>query len=177
MGHSVRPQRGGYAVSMWRAPVRFYDHGLGWLLGRRFLCLTHQGRTSGKRYRTVLEVLAIEGDEVMVIAGTGPSADWFRNLAAGSPGSVQIGRIVFAADHRALGAEEAAGVVADYERRPRSCARFSRRWWAGPTTGARLPATGWFASFRRWLFALLRRQTPSRSEVFRARAVGRLGRC
>lgn len=120
-------QRGGYAVSMWRAPVRFYDHGLGWLLGRRFLCLTHQGRTSGKRYRTVLEVLAIEGDEVMVIAGTGPSADWFRNLAAGSPGSVQIGRIVFAADHRALGAEEAAGVVADYERRHRLVAPVVRK--------------------------------------------------
>ena len=30
-----------------RAPVRLYDLGLGWLLGRRFTCLTHVGRRSG----------------------------------------------------------------------------------------------------------------------------------
>ena len=38
------------------APARLYDAGLGWLLGERFLCLTHVGRRSGHRYRTVLEV-------------------------------------------------------------------------------------------------------------------------
>lgn len=104
---------------VWRSPVWLYTHGLGWLLGRRFLCLTHRGRTSGRQYRTVLEVLARDGDSVVVIAGLGPTSDWFRNLRAGSPAVIQTGRTAFAADHRVLGAAEAAAVIADYERRHR----------------------------------------------------------
>ncbi|WP_197415207.1 nitroreductase family deazaflavin-dependent oxidoreductase [Mycobacterium sp. M26] len=116
---SVHLARCGYAAIMWRTPVRLYDHGLGWLLGRRFLCLTHRGRTSGKQYRAVLEVLAIDGDEIVVIAGLGPTTDWFRNLHAGSPARIEIGRAAFAAEHRVLGPDEAAAVIADYERRHR----------------------------------------------------------
>ena len=105
--------------AIFRAPVRLYDHGLGWLLGRRFLCLTHVGRKSGRRYRTVLEVIGLTHDEVTVIAGLGPSSDWFRNLQAGSTADVQLGRVRFAADHRVLGPAEAAAAIADYERRNR----------------------------------------------------------
>lgn len=105
--------------AIFRAPVRLYDHGLGRLLGRRFLCLTHVGRTSGHRYRTVLEVIGLNHDEVTVIAGLGPSSDWFRNLQAGCSAHIQLGRAEFAADFRVLGHDEAASAFADYERRNR----------------------------------------------------------
>ena len=108
-----------YCGILLRAPARLYEHGLGWILGRRFVCLTHVGRRSGRRYRTVLEVIGIDGDEVMVIAGLGPTSDWFRNLEAGSGAEITLGRNAFAADSRVLELAEAEGVIADYERRNR----------------------------------------------------------
>jgi deazaflavin-dependent oxidoreductase (nitroreductase family) len=105
-----------------RAPARLYDHDLGWLLGKRFLCLTHVGRKSGRRYRTVLEVIGTKqaAGEVMVIAGMGPSADWYRNIQANPAIEVVVGRSRFAPIHRALDETEAAAVVQEYER--------SNRW-------------------------------------------------
>lgn len=53
-----------------------YDWRAGWLLGHRFLRLTHVGRKSGRRYQTLLEVIGTgpAADEVIVIAGLGHSA-------------------------------------------------------------------------------------------------------
>lgn len=116
-----------FVRAIFRTPVRLYDHGFGWVLGRRFLCLTHVGRKSGHRYRTVLEVIGLTHDEVTVIAGLGPSSDWFRNLQAGSAAGVQLGRARFAADHRVLGPAEAAAAIADYERRNRLARPIVRR--------------------------------------------------
>lgn len=39
-----------------RAPSMLYRHYLGWMLGRRFVMVTHVGRRSGRQYRTVLEL-------------------------------------------------------------------------------------------------------------------------
>jgi hypothetical protein len=66
------------ARKLLRAPARLYHWNLGWLLGRRFLLLTHVGRRSGRRYDTVLEVIARHSadDEFMVLAALGRSAQW-----------------------------------------------------------------------------------------------------
>lgn len=106
---------------VFRAPVRLYDHDLGWLLGTRFLCLTHVGRVSGRRYRTVLEVVGTvpATGEVMVIAGMGRSSDWYRNIQAAPPVEVVVGRRRFRPAHRTLDEAEAATVVRDYELRNR----------------------------------------------------------
>jgi deazaflavin-dependent oxidoreductase (nitroreductase family) len=104
-----------------RAPGRRYDWHAGWLLGRRFLRLTHRGRRSGRRYRTVLEVVGTDRapGEVVVLAGLGRSADWYRNVLAGQAVEVAIGRRRFRPRHRVLGPEEAVAVLAGYERRNR----------------------------------------------------------
>ena len=94
-----------------------YDHGLGRLLGERFLCLTHVGRRSGRRYRTVLEVIGRRGSEYFVIAGMGPSSDWYRNIRANPPVEVIVGRRGFEAACRWPDETESAAVVAEYERR------------------------------------------------------------
>jgi len=119
---------------MARLPGRLYDWKLGWLLGRRFLRLTHVGRRSGRRYRTVLEVVGETDDEVVVVAGFGRSADWFRNIVALPPIEVAIGRDRFRPQARVLPDEEAAAVLADYERRHRLAAPVVRRvlgWLVG----------------------------------------------
>lgn len=103
-----------------RAPARLYDWRLGWLLGNRFLRLTHVGRRSGRRYQTMLEVIGTSPDgDVMVIAGLGSTADWYRNLQAGEAIEVAINRRRFHPTHRTLDPSEAGAVLADYERRNR----------------------------------------------------------
>ncbi|SEF20605.1 deazaflavin-dependent oxidoreductase, nitroreductase family [Amycolatopsis pretoriensis] len=104
---------------VFRAPIRLYDKGFGWLLGHRFLCLTHLGRKSGRMYRTVLEVVGVKGDEYVVVAGLGAGADWFRNIQARPPVEVVVGRRRFPAEHRVLGEDEAVAVIAGYEHRNR----------------------------------------------------------
>ena len=106
---------------VFRTPVKLYDHGWGRLLGHRFLCLTHVGRKSGRHYRTVLEVIGHDPaeDEVFVIAGLGPSADWYRNIRTAPALEVIIGRRRFTPAHRRLDETEAVSVIAAYEHRNR----------------------------------------------------------
>lgn len=104
-----------------RAPARLYDWHCGWLLGHRFLRLTHVGRRSGRRYQTMLEVIRTDADtdEVVVVAGLGRRADWYRNLQAAPAVEVAIGHRRFRPVHRVLDVEEAIRALADYERRNR----------------------------------------------------------
>jgi deazaflavin-dependent oxidoreductase (nitroreductase family) len=119
-----------------RVPGRLYDLNLGWLLGHRFLRLTHVGRRSGRRYRTVLEVVGPGPwpGEVVVMAGLGWSADWLRNIQALPPVQVEIGRERFQPLVRVLEEREAVDVLADYERRNRVAGPVVRRvlsWLVG----------------------------------------------
>jgi deazaflavin-dependent oxidoreductase (nitroreductase family) len=103
-----------------RLPAYLYDIHAGWLLDHRFLRLTHVGRRSGRRYRTMLEVIGAGADgEVVVMAGLGRTADWFRNIQAHPAVEVAVGRDRFRPVHRVLGEDEAVAVLAGYERRER----------------------------------------------------------
>lgn len=114
---------GPIARRLLRAPARLYDWHLGWLLGHRFLRLTHIGRRTGRQHQTMLEVIATRPDgEVVVIAGLGPSADWYRNVQTQPAAEIAIGRRRFHPAHRTLDPSEAAVVLADYERRNRLAA-------------------------------------------------------
>jgi len=109
---------------VFRLPVRLYEHNLGWLLGHRFLCLTHTGRRSGRTYRTVLEVIGTNApDEVVAIAGLGAAADWYRNIQATPATELVVGHRRYVPTHRRLDEAEAVAVVAQYEHRNR---------WVGP---------------------------------------------
>jgi deazaflavin-dependent oxidoreductase (nitroreductase family) len=117
-------------------PALLYDWNAGWLLGHRFLRLTHVGRRSGRRYRTVLEVVGTGSapDEVIVVAGLGPTSDWYRNLQAHPAIEVAIGRQRFQPRQRVLSEPEAVAVLADYERRNRWATPLVRRmltWLVG----------------------------------------------
>jgi deazaflavin-dependent oxidoreductase (nitroreductase family) len=112
-----------------RAPAYLYRWRLGWLLGHRFLQLTHIGRRTGLRHRTVLEVVEYrkEGPEVVVVNGFGPDSDWVRNIEAKPGEEVTIGSQHFVASHRLIGEEEATRVIQNYERRNRFIAPIVRR--------------------------------------------------
>lgn len=76
-----------------RAPIWFYRARLGRLLGQRYLYLAHRGRKSGVRRETVVEVLSFSRavPEVVVVAGWGAKADWYRNLVAAPALEVRVG--------------------------------------------------------------------------------------
>ena len=97
-------------------PVEIYEHGFGRLLGKRFVRL-HHGESKLCECRTVLEVIGASDEEVMVIAGLGPSSEWFRDIASGTPASIELGGTTFPAEHRVLSEPEAVAVIAEYERR------------------------------------------------------------
>ena len=102
-------------------PARLYGAGGGWLLGHRFLLLTHRGRRTGRLHETVVEVVRWrpERSEAVVMSGFGTQSQWYRNVLAGGAVEIQIDRQRFRPSVRPLPAEEATGLLADYERRNR----------------------------------------------------------
>jgi deazaflavin-dependent oxidoreductase (nitroreductase family) len=130
---------------------------LGWLLGRRFLRLTHVGRRIGHRYRTMLEVIGDnrESGEVLVMAGLGRSAQWLRDVDAGNAVEVAIGRDRFRPRRRTLTPQEASEALGGLRAPQRWLAPVVRRvlrWlvdWrydgssaARPRLGTQLPIVG-----------------------------------
>jgi deazaflavin-dependent oxidoreductase (nitroreductase family) len=105
--------------ALYAAPNALYDHGLGWALGHRFLRLEHVGRRSGRRYTAVVEALRYDPvtGEAVAMAGYGHRADWLRNVRAAGTARVEFAHGPRPASVRVLDVEEAAEVLADYERR------------------------------------------------------------
>ena len=100
-----------------RSPLWLYRRDLGFLLGKRFLYLAHQGRLSGLRYETVLEVVRLDHEtgEAIVIAVWGNRADWVRNIRAGRALEFRIGHLRFAEpEHRFLPPEEVRSTLVAY---------------------------------------------------------------
>lgn len=114
----------GWLIRVLRFPVYLYRVRLGFLLGRRFVMIEHRGRRSGRHYRTVLEVAGRRNGEVICASGTGPRADWYRNLQEHGLLAVWVGSRKRRASVRFLEGREAAGVMADYEHEhPRTAVR------------------------------------------------------
>jgi deazaflavin-dependent oxidoreductase (nitroreductase family) len=100
-----------------RIPVYLFRWRLGFIFGDRFVLVDHVGRSSGKTYETVVEVVDHDEatDEYVVCSGTGPGADWYRNLVAAPAPAVQVGRVRWAPTQRLLDDSEAAERFAYYE--------------------------------------------------------------
>jgi deazaflavin-dependent oxidoreductase (nitroreductase family) len=77
-----------------RTPIWLYRLGLGWLLGGRFLMLTHIGRKTGRPRQVVLEVVHHDRDSqtFIVASGWGVQSNWFQNVQKTPQVVVQSGR-------------------------------------------------------------------------------------
>jgi len=100
-------------------PRFLYRLRLGFLLGHRFLVLVHEGRRTGRRHETPLEVVRYDPPtrEAVVAAGWGRKTQWLHNVEAGLAREVWIGRDRYVPTHRVLDRDEAAAVLDQYERR------------------------------------------------------------
>ena len=72
-----RSRPAGILRLVFRLPTYLYRYRFGWLLGHRFLLLTHRGRKTGRVHQTVLEVIAYDSAtrESIVLSGWGERAD------------------------------------------------------------------------------------------------------
>lgn len=76
-----------------RLPILLYRARLGWLLGKRFLMLTHIGRKSGQPHQTVVEVVDHDAatGTYFIASGWGRKSDWFRNVQKTPEVTVHVG--------------------------------------------------------------------------------------
>jgi len=114
----VKPPRG-LSRLFYRLPILLYHAGLGWLLGKRFLLLTHTGRISGLPRQAVLEVIRFDrgSESYYVLSGFGEHADWFRNIQLTPEVEITIGRRCIGALAETLPHEDAEWELLDYARR------------------------------------------------------------
>lgn len=106
-------------------PIALYRARLGWLLGHRFLLLTHRGRKTGILRHTVLEVVRYDPAtrESAVLSAYGARADWYRNIQANPPIEVQTGRSRYIPRYRPLDSDERYAALQIYERQYRRAFR------------------------------------------------------
>ena len=90
-------------------PSWCYRRGWGWMLGSRFLALTHRGRNSGQEFRTVLETMSFDEvtGESIVASAYGSDADWYRNIQKEPAARIVTGRMDYAPEQRFLTDHEA----------------------------------------------------------------------
>jgi deazaflavin-dependent oxidoreductase (nitroreductase family) len=98
------------------APVWLFRCRLGFLFGKRIVMLEHKGRRSGKLRQTPLEVVQRNGDAFILCSGTGPNADWYRNIRAEPAVGMWVGSKRHGVEQRFLEPTEAATTFASYEK-------------------------------------------------------------
>jgi deazaflavin-dependent oxidoreductase (nitroreductase family) len=108
---------------------RFFDLGLGRIVGHRFLQVTHRGRRSARLHRTVLEVISFEPRtrESIALSAWGERADWHHNIQTSPAVQVLTGGQRFTPEQRFLASDELYRVLQHYLSRNRVIAPIVRR--------------------------------------------------
>lgn len=104
----------GLSAFLFRLPIHLYRLRLGWLLGSRFMHLTHTGRISGKQREVVIEVVGREDGVYYACSGFGEHANWYRNVLNTPEVTIQVGRHRTAATAVPLGADDGERIMARY---------------------------------------------------------------
>ncbi|HEU0028765.1 MAG TPA: nitroreductase family deazaflavin-dependent oxidoreductase [Ktedonobacterales bacterium] len=132
------PAKPGWALKWgFKLPITLYRLRLGWLLGHRFLMLTHWGRKSGKLRHTVLEVVHYDPAtrESAVVSAYGERADWYQNILAHPAVEVQTGGRWYIPQQRLLSVDERFAALKVYQRRYRRAFQAVMRFLGYPYDG------------------------------------------
>jgi deazaflavin-dependent oxidoreductase (nitroreductase family) len=102
-----------------RLPIWIYRMRLGWVLGERFLLLTHTGRKSGRIYQTVIEVVRHdkENDTYFVASGFGYNSDWFLNIKQNPNVAITVNQRTLSVRARVLSESDSAKELLSYAKR------------------------------------------------------------
>lgn len=104
---------------LFRLPIRLYQAGLGWLLGGRFVSISHTGRVTGRLRQVVLEVVKSDAERGVyyVVAAWGERADWFKNIQSNPTVRYQVGSFARSGCAEVLSEGQAAEVFVEYGRK------------------------------------------------------------
>jgi deazaflavin-dependent oxidoreductase (nitroreductase family) len=116
-----------------RMPVLLYHLRLGWLLGRRFLLLTHTGRKTGMERSTVLEVLRYDhtSHRCIIASGWGTRSQWYRNVLHDPRVRYTVGLREWVGRAEQLPIARAERELRDYGDRHRTAIRSLTRFMTG----------------------------------------------
>ena len=104
-------------IPIFKLPIILYRFRLGWLLGKRFLQITHVGRRSGKVRRTVLAVLRFDQKTKEVSAVSAwKRSDWYYNIQASPALEVETGFVRFVPVQTTLSPEEITTLFIEFRR-------------------------------------------------------------
>jgi deazaflavin-dependent oxidoreductase (nitroreductase family) len=123
---------------LYRAPIWLYQHGMGCLLGGRFLLLRHIGRKSGLVRYAVVEIVRHDRESggYLIASGFGEKSDWFQNLMQHPAITIQVRRREQPVHARRLVSEEGAAEMVAYARRNPRAARALSRLLGYPVDGS-----------------------------------------
>ena len=111
-GHDKAPS---FMIPIFKLPVMLYRLHLGWVLGKRFMQITHVGRHSGKVRRTVLAVLRFDEQTKAIYAVSAwKGSDWYYNIQASPALQVESGFVRYVPVQRTLSPEEIATTFIEY---------------------------------------------------------------
>ena len=106
-----------FMIPIFKLPVFLYRLKLGWLLGRRFMQITHVGRLSRKVRRTILAVLWFDEETREIFAVSAwKGSDWYYNIQASPALQVESGFDRYAPQQRTLSPEEITTAFMEYRR-------------------------------------------------------------
>ena len=99
-------------------PIWLYRAHLGWMLGNRFLMLTHTGRKSGLPRQTVVEVVGHDKttDTYYVASGWGEKSNWYQNIRKTPQVTIHVGGRKFQSKAEFIPSDKAIEVVSNYAR-------------------------------------------------------------
>jgi deazaflavin-dependent oxidoreductase (nitroreductase family) len=104
-----------FMIPLFKMPLILYRFGLGWMLGKRFMLLTHVGRRSGKVYRSVLAVLRFDKNTCEILAvSPWNGSNWYRNIQTTPALEVETGGVRYAPIQRTLSPEEIATLFIEF---------------------------------------------------------------
>jgi deazaflavin-dependent oxidoreductase (nitroreductase family) len=104
-------------IPMFKLPLFLYRLRLGWMLGKRFMQITHVGRRSGRTYRTVLAVLRFDEKTREIYAVSAwKGSDWYYNIQSSPALQVETGFVHYVPDQRTLSAEEITTTFMEYRK-------------------------------------------------------------
>jgi deazaflavin-dependent oxidoreductase (nitroreductase family) len=102
-------------IPIFKLPLFLYRLRLGWLMGKRFMQITHVGRRSGKVRRTILAVLRFDEKTNQIFAVSAwKGSDWYYNIQASPALQVETGLVHYAPLQRYLSPEEIATLFVEF---------------------------------------------------------------
>ena len=107
-----------FMIPIFKLPIFLYRLRLGWLMGKRFMQITHVGRRSGKVRRTILAVLRFDEKTKEIYAVSAwKGSDWYHNIQASPALQVEIGFVRYAPVQRTLSPEEITTTFMEYRKK------------------------------------------------------------